>query len=77
MSAYQVADPHASSVDLVARAELRERIELGLQTLPVDQRTVLVLADIHGYSYQEISEITVPMFASVISRISRGVAAYA
>jgi RNA polymerase sigma-70 factor (ECF subfamily) len=70
-NAYQVADSHESPVTFVERMELRERIELGLRALPVEQRSVLVLADIHGYSYQEISEITVTGVGTVKSRISR------
>ena len=71
VSAYQSVDPHESPVDFVERRELRERIELGLLSLPVEQRTVLVLADIHGFSYQEISEITRVNTGTVKSRISR------
>jgi RNA polymerase sigma-70 factor, ECF subfamily len=68
---YLVADPHASPLALVERQELRERLELGLRALPVEQRSALVLADIHGYSYQEISEITGMTLGTVKSRISR------
>ncbi|MCC6457947.1 MAG: sigma-70 family RNA polymerase sigma factor [Caldilineaceae bacterium] len=69
--ANQVADPHGSPLNFVERQELRERIELGLRALPVEQRSALVLADIHGYSYQEISEITGMSLGTVKSRISR------
>ena len=36
----------------------REAIELGLKTLPEVQRTVVMLRDYEGYSYEEIGEVT-------------------
>ncbi|MDG6774214.1 sigma-70 family RNA polymerase sigma factor [Thiomicrorhabdus sp. ZW0627] len=40
--------------------------------LPFDQREVIVLADLQGFSYQEISDITSTPIGTVMSRISRG-----
>jgi RNA polymerase sigma-70 factor (ECF subfamily) len=70
-SGHQVADPGGSPLAVVERRELREQLELGMRALPVEQRLVLVLSDIHGYSYQEISEITGTTMGTVKSRISR------
>jgi RNA polymerase sigma-70 factor (ECF subfamily) len=53
------------------RMELNHYIELGIRALPPDQRTVLVLCDIQGYSYEEITEITGFAMGTVKSRISR------
>jgi RNA polymerase sigma-70 factor (ECF subfamily) len=53
------------------RMELNYQIELAVRALPPDQRTVLVLCDIHGYSYEEIAEITGFAMGTVKSRISR------
>ena len=36
----------------------REAIELGLKQLPEVQRTVVMLRDYEGYSYEEIGEVT-------------------
>jgi RNA polymerase sigma-70 factor (ECF subfamily) len=55
----------------VERMELSAQIELGLRSLPAEQRLVLALCDIHGYSYDEISEITAIPMGTVKSRISR------
>jgi RNA polymerase sigma-70 factor, ECF subfamily len=68
---YQVIDPHESPQAAVERSELHARIELGISALPPEQRLVLVLCDIHGYSYEEISEITGFPMGTVKSRISR------
>ena len=37
---------------------VREAIELGLKKLPEVQRTVVMLRDYEGYSYEEIGEVT-------------------
>jgi RNA polymerase sigma-70 factor (ECF subfamily) len=51
--------------------ELSGYIEVGIRNLPPDQRLVLVLCDVHGYSYEEIAEITGYPMGTVKSRISR------
>jgi RNA polymerase sigma-70 factor, ECF subfamily len=55
----------------VERMELSTQIELGLRSLPAEQRLVLALCDIHGYGYDEISQITGMAIGTVKSRISR------
>jgi RNA polymerase sigma-70 factor (ECF subfamily) len=40
--------------------------------LPLDQRTVLVLSDVHGLTYAEISESTQQRLGTIKSRLSRG-----
>jgi RNA polymerase sigma-70 factor (ECF subfamily) len=57
--------------DYVLRAELSDVIQAGIATLPPDQRTVLVLSDILGFSYQEIAEIASLNLGTVKSRLSR------
>ncbi len=54
------------------RGELASTIQGGIQRLPEDQRITLVLADIEGFSYQEIAEITGVELGTVKSRLSRG-----
>jgi RNA polymerase sigma-70 factor, ECF subfamily len=57
--------------------ERLERLDLGaaiagaLRTLPEDQRTVLVLSDIEGLSYEEIAQVTLVSLGTVKSRLSR------
>jgi RNA polymerase sigma-70 factor (ECF subfamily) len=53
------------------RMELRDQIELGLRILPADQRLVLTLYDIHGYSYDDIIDMTGMPMGTLKSRISR------
>lgn len=70
-STRQIADGHETPVAFVERLELRARIELGLRILPEEQRLVLTLCDIHGYSYDQICEITGMPMGTIKSRISR------
>ncbi len=53
------------------RQELSDLIQLGIETLPPDQRAVLVLSDVQGFSYQEIADITGVSLGTVKSRLSR------
>ena len=69
--AHQLSDTRESPQAYVERMELHATIELGLRALPVDQRLVLALYDIHGYSYDEISEMTGFALGTVKSRIHR------
>lgn len=56
----------------VQRGEIRDWLERGLHKLPTDQRVVVLLYDVHGYSYEEIAEITGVPMGTVKSRINRG-----
>lgn len=58
--------------ELVLRGELNEVIQHGINHLPEDQRVVLVLSDVQGFSYQEIAEIVDQPLGTVKSRLSRG-----
>ncbi|GBD08831.1 ECF RNA polymerase sigma factor SigE [Candidatus Thermoflexus japonica] len=53
------------------RQELADWIHRAIQSLPEDQRVVLVLSDIEGYSYEEIAEILRVPLGTVKSRLSR------
>jgi RNA polymerase sigma-70 factor, ECF subfamily len=46
-------------------------LELAIQQLPVDQRTTLVMADIHEYSYEEIAASMEVELGTVKSRLFR------
>ncbi len=67
----RLVDSGESPQDYVERMELGELIELGIRSLPPDQRLVLTLCDVHGYAYEEIAEITGFPMGTVKSRISR------
>lgn len=57
--------------DHALRGELNDVIQLGITQLPEDQRLVLVLNDVQGFSYQEIAEIIDQPLGTVKSRLSR------
>jgi RNA polymerase sigma-70 factor (ECF subfamily) len=62
---------HEHPEEYALRQELNEVIQLGIETLPADQRVVLVLSDVQGFSYQEIADITGVSLGTVKSRLSR------
>ncbi len=53
------------------RRELADLLHRAIQSLPEDQRIVLVLSDIEGYSYEEIAGILQVPLGTVKSRLSR------
>jgi RNA polymerase sigma-70 factor (ECF subfamily) len=53
------------------RREMHVQVQDALMTLPPDQRTVVVLSDIQGLSYEEIAEVTQATLGTVKSRLSR------
>ena len=57
--------------DYLERQQLGELIQAGIQTLPEDQRIVVVMSDIEGLSYSEIAEATNVALGTVKSRLSR------
>ncbi|HEX6288014.1 MAG TPA: sigma-70 family RNA polymerase sigma factor [Herpetosiphonaceae bacterium] len=54
------------------RNELAGEIQRSLDTLDSDQRLAIVLSDIQGFSYDEISAVTGWPLGTVKSRLSRG-----
>jgi RNA polymerase sigma-70 factor, ECF subfamily len=67
----QLEDPGEQPDAYVQRLELSQLIERGIAQLPADQRLALTLCDVHGYAYEEISEITGMPMGTVKSRINR------
>jgi len=47
-------------------------VALGMERLPDDQRQVLLLVGLEGFSYEEAAEITGVPLGTVMSRLSRG-----
>ena len=71
--AHEVFVDHTENPESYAlRQDLGQIIQAGLETLPEDQRTTVVLADIQGLHYKEIAEITGVELGTVKSRLSRG-----
>jgi RNA polymerase sigma-70 factor (ECF subfamily) len=54
------------------RSELSDLLQTGINSLPAEQRITLVLADVQGFSYQEVAEMTGTSPGTVKSRLSRG-----
>ena len=54
------------------RTELSTALEHALASLPEEQRLTIILADVHGYPYEEVAAITEVAIGTVKSRVSRG-----
>ena len=67
-----LTDDSESPEEHALRQELGHLIQRGLTRLPDDQRVAVALADIQGYSYDEIAQVTGVALGTVKSRISRG-----
>lgn len=65
-------DPSEQPDEFVERRELNGLIQRGIESLPAEQRVVVVLSDVQGMSYQEIAEIAGLSLGTVKSRLSRG-----
>lgn len=70
-----LADGGCSPFDQAARRELHERVEGALREVPEAFRTVVVLREIEGFTYEEIAEILQVNLGTVKSRLTRGRAA--
>lgn len=70
-----LADGGISPFDQAARDELREHVEAALRQVPESFRTVVVLREIEGFTYEEIAEILDVNLGTVKSRLTRGRAA--
>jgi RNA polymerase sigma-70 factor (ECF subfamily) len=61
-------DPEAT----VMRMFLDEEVRRALEELPEQYRVTVLLADVEGFSYKEIAEITNTQIGTVMSRLHRG-----
>ena len=71
-SPLRLADPSEPPDDFALRRELASAIQRGLESLPEDQRVILILSDIQGMTYEEIAQVTSTNLGTVKSRLSRG-----
>ena len=67
-----LADDGISPFDYTAQSQVREQVEAALRQLPEVFRTVVVLREIEGFSYEEIAEILNVNLGTVKSRLTRG-----
>jgi RNA polymerase sigma-70 factor, ECF subfamily len=58
-------------VEYAERRELNQFIQRAIRALPADQRTVVLLSDVEGLSYEEIAAATGMPIGTVKSRLSR------
>jgi RNA polymerase sigma-70 factor (ECF subfamily) len=70
-----VIDPGPRADQLLERQQLGRRVELALETLPLDQRRVFVLAQVHQRPLQEIADTEGVPVGTVKSRLHRARAA--
>ncbi|MCL2702323.1 MAG: RNA polymerase sigma factor [Defluviitaleaceae bacterium] len=66
---FESTDPGPEAVLL--GIEKQERIQLAINRLPVKYKTLIVLRDINGLSYEELAETTGLSLGTVKSRLSR------
>jgi len=57
---------------LLLSLEVRKALREGMDQLPFEQRAAVTLRDMHGSSYQEISDVLGVRVGTVKSRIARG-----
>jgi RNA polymerase sigma-70 factor (ECF subfamily) len=67
----QIGDESLSPVTLLEKSEKNRLIQDAIESLPEDQRKVIILRDIEQRPYEEISLITGYNLGTVKSRISR------
>lgn len=67
----EIADEKLSPVIELERKEKQARIQKAIDTLPDEQKTVVVLRDVEGLSYEEIAQITGYNLGTVKSKLAR------
>src|SRR5690606_37493971 len=67
----EIADKGALPWRDLERRELNQQLFLALQRLPENYRTVILLRDIEGLTYEEIAEVTGSTLEAIKSRLFR------
>jgi RNA polymerase sigma-70 factor (ECF subfamily) len=65
-------DPGRSAEDVALDSFTDEQVKAAIESLPDIFRIAVLLADVEGFSYKEIAEITDVPIGTVMSRIHRG-----
>jgi len=73
--AARVADCGESAVERLEKKEVEARVQACIRALEADQREVLILRDIQGFSYEEIGGLLKLADGTVKSRLFRARAA--
>ena len=68
---FAVPSREPSPEQMAERGELSAEIQRAILSVPMDQRTVLVLVDVQGLSYEEAAEASGVSLGTVKSRLSR------
>ena len=66
------SDPSRSAEDVALESFTDEDVKAAVEALPEAFRMAVLLADVEGFSYKEIAEITDVPIGTVMSRIHRG-----
>jgi RNA polymerase sigma-70 factor (ECF subfamily) len=66
-----VVDPSSNTEEILEKREEIKSIQDAIQALPEQHKTVIILRDIKGLSYEQISEILDCPHGTIKSRISR------
>ncbi|MGI6492390.1 MAG: sigma-70 family RNA polymerase sigma factor [Pelotomaculum sp.] len=67
----EVAAPDGDPLEALEESEFRALVRTALNSLSVEHRAVLVLREIEGYSYEEVSHLLGCSLGTVKSRLSR------
>lgn len=67
----QGADPYGNPAVDLENKETMQTLKRAINSLPTDQKSVVILRDIQGLSYEEITEITGFKLGTLKSRLSR------
>jgi len=70
--AKNMASPQLPPDQIVENREMKDAIAKAIQALPEDLKICIILRDIQGFTYLEISELLDCSIGTVKSRISRG-----
>jgi RNA polymerase sigma factor (sigma-70 family) len=64
------SQPATPEAELIAKADAH-RLEVAIAALPLEFRETLVLRDIQGLDYREISQVMTTLIGTVMSRLAR------
>jgi RNA polymerase sigma-70 factor (ECF subfamily) len=67
----EIRDENQSPLIELERKERLSLIQKAIESLPIEQKTVVVLRDIEGVSYEDIAHITGDRLGTVKSRLAR------
>jgi RNA polymerase sigma-70 factor, ECF subfamily len=69
--AERLDDPASNPVSDLEKKEMMKALQRAIDSLPPDQKSVVILRDIQGLSYEEIADITGFKLGTLKSRLSR------